>query len=431
MNVLVIGSGGREHALTWKLHQSPRVEKIFCAPGNPGMAEFGELVPIKADDPTSLLKFAKSNKIDLTVVGPELPLSLGIVDLFERDGMRIFGPTKLAAEIESSKVFAKQFMKKYRIPTADFRAFQSAERYEAERYINEVPAPVVIKANGLAGGKGAVVCETKDKALEVLHEMLVEKVFGEAGEQIVIEEFMIGQEASVFAISDGTHFVTLPPAQDHKRILDGERGKNTGGMGAYAPTPFVTEELLETIKRSIIRPAISGLAKEGRKYKGCLYCGLMLTKNGPRVVEFNCRFGDPETQVVLPLLGGDFFDLLLTACNASLQNYRVKLRQGTAVCVVIASGGYPDTYQTGKEILGLESLSTLEDIVVFHAGTRVDHGRIVTDGGRVVGVTAIGSSGDLEQTIARAYQAVSKITFDGAYYRSDIGAKALSVEEPV
>jgi phosphoribosylamine--glycine ligase len=429
MNILIVGSGGREHALAWKLRQSPKVDKLFCAPGNAGIEEFAELVPTKADDLNGLLKIARTCKIDLTVVGPEVPLTLGIVDLFENDGMRIFGPTKLAAEIEGSKVFAKLFMRKYKIPTAEFRVFDVSQRYDAERYINEVPVPIVLKADGLAAGKGAVVCETKEKALEVLQEMMVRKVFGQAGERVVIEECMVGEEASLLVVTDGVQFVALPPAQDHKRILDGDRGNNTGGMGAYAPTPFLTEKLLEKVKRSIIRPTLMGLSKEGRPYRGCLYCGLMLTQTGPRVVEFNCRFGDPETQAILPLLEGDFADLLLAAASGTLRNFKPKERAATAVCVVIASGGYPDKYEVGEEILGLDGLTGLEDVVIFHAGTKHEDGKVVTSGGRVLGVTAIGPADDFGATISRAYQAVSKITFDGAYYRSDIGAKALRVVE--
>jgi phosphoribosylamine--glycine ligase len=431
MNILIIGSGGREHAIAWKLRQSQKVDKLYCAPGNTGIGEIAELVPVKADDLTGLLAFARTNKIDLTVVGPELPLTLGIVDMFVNEGLRVFGPSKLAAEIEGSKVYAKEFMRKYKIPTADFKTFDVTKRYDAERYIDEIPAPIVIKANGLAAGKGAVVCETKDKALEVLHEMMVQKVLGEAGEQVVIEEYMLGEEASLLIITDGLHFVTLPAAQDHKRILDGDRGKNTGGMGAYAPTPFVTEKDLERIQRSIIKPTLSGLRKEGRRYVGCLYFGLMLTQSGPKVVEFNCRFGDPETQAILPLVGGDFAYLLVSAVDGTLQNFKMKQVDKTAVCVVIASGGYPDKYETGKEILGLDRLAGLEDVTVFHAGTKLERGKVVTSGGRVLGVTAVGSQANFEATILRAYQGVSRITFDGAYYRSDIGAKALRAVEAV
>lgn len=431
MKVLLIGSGGREHALAWKLHQSPKVERLYCAPGNGGIGDLAELVPIKVDDLDGLLKFAKTGKIDFTVVGPELPLTLGIVDLFEKVGLRIFGPTQLAAEIEGSKVFAKHFMKKYKIPTAEFRTFDTARRYEAERYIDEIPAPIVIKANGLAAGKGAVVCETKDKALGVLREMMVEKRFGKAGEEVVVEEYLVGEEASILVVTDGTQFVTLPPAQDYKRILDGERGKNTGGMGAYAPTPFVTERILEKIKRSIIRPTLNGLAKEGRRYRGCLYCGLMLTKTGPKVVEFNCRFGDPETQVILPLVESDLAEVLFAAASGNLQNFQLKQRDATTVCVVLASGGYPDNYETGKEILGLDAVSGTQEVIVFHAGTRHEGDKLLTDGGRVLGITAMSVGNDLESAIARAYQAVRKITYDGAYFRSDIGAKALKAVEAV
>jgi phosphoribosylamine--glycine ligase len=431
MNILLIGSGGREHAIAWKLRQSPKVDKLFCAPGNAGIGEIAELVPIKADDLQGLVRFARGTNIDLTVVGPEHPLTLGIVDLFVNEGLRIFGPSKLAAEVEGSKVFAKQFMRKYKIPTADFRAFDVATRYEAERYIDEIPVPIVIKANGLAAGKGAVVCETKDKALEVLHEMMVRKVLGEAGEQVVIEEFMVGEEASLLIVTDGQHFVTLPAAQDHKRILDGDRGKNTGGMGAYAPTPFVTDKHLERIKRSIIKPTLSGLTREGRRYVGCLYFGLMLTQAGPKVVEFNCRFGDPEAQAILPLFDGDFADLLTSAVSGTLQTFKMKQRDKSAVCVVIASGGYPDKYETGKEILGLDGFSGLEDVIIFHAGTRLERGKVVTAGGRVLGVTAVGPGDSFEATISRAYQGVSRITFDGAYYRSDIGARAVRSVEAV
>jgi phosphoribosylamine--glycine ligase len=431
MNILIIGSGGREHAIAWKLRQSQKVDKLYCAPGNAGIGEIAELVSVKTDDLAGLLAFARTNKIDLTVVGPELPLTIGIVDLFVNEGLKVFGPSKLAAEIEGSKVYAKEFMRKYKIPTADFKTFDVAKRYDAERYIDEIPAPIVIKANGLAAGKGAVVCETKDKALEVLREMMVQKVLGEAGEQVVIEEYMVGEEASLLIITDGLHFVTLPAAQDHKRILDGDRGKNTGGMGAYAPTPFVTEKDLERVQRSIIKPTLSGLRKEGRRYVGCLYFGLMLTQSGPKVVEYNCRFGDPETQAILPLVGGDFGDLLVSAVDGTLQNFKVKQVDKTAVCVVIASGGYPDKYETGKEILGLDGLAGLEDVTVFHAGTKLERGKVVTSGGRVLGVTAVGPASQFEATISRAYQGVSRITFDGAYYRSDIGAKALRSVEAV
>jgi len=425
MKILVIGSGGREHALVWKIKQSPLVTKLYCAPGNAGIAAIAEIVPIKSSDLNGLLLFAKTSKIDLTIVGAEHPLTQGIVDLFESNGSRIFGPSKAAAELEGSKVFAKQFMKMYNIPTAEFRSFNVARRFDAERYINEIPVPIVIKANGLAAGKGVAVCDDKEQALEVLDMMFGQKVFGEAGLNIVVEEFLVGEEASVFAISDGKDFIVLSPAQDHKRILDGDKGKNTGGMGAYAPAPIVTEDILNKVKRDIIRPTLLGMAKEGRPYRGCLYVGLMMTETGPKVIEYNCRLGDPETQVVLPLIENDLVQLMLDAVDNKLSKAKIKFKDQSAVCVVIASGGYPDSYEIDKQIFGLEVATSEKDVVVFHAGTKYNKDVIVTSGGRVLGVTAIGEQLNLEETIDKAYRAVEKITFDGAYYRSDIGIKGI------
>jgi phosphoribosylamine--glycine ligase len=425
VNVLVIGSGGREHALVWKLRQSPGVKALYCAPGNAGIAQQAELVPLKATDVEGLARFAEENRIDLTVVGPEQPLVLGIVDRFERSGLRIFGPSKAAARLEGSKTFAKEFMARYAIPTAGFRSFSLAQKEEAERYVNEVDAPVVVKADGLAAGKGVVVCESREAALVALREMMVKKTFGAAGENVVIEECLIGEEASVFAVTDGEKFVSLTPAQDHKRILDGDRGKNTGGMGAYAPAPVVTKEIRKRIEEEIIRPALKGMRSSGTPYRGCLYCGLMMTTAGPKVIEFNCRFGDPETQVVVPLIDGDFAALLMSAAEGRLDVRSVKHHAASAVCVVMASPGYPDEYATGKEVRGLESVKPEDGTVVFHAGTRPDGEKVLTSGGRVLGVTAIGYDDDLKGTIDAAYRAVGKITFDGAYYRSDIGQKAL------
>jgi phosphoribosylamine--glycine ligase len=425
MKILVVGSGGREHTLVWKIRQSPLVTELYCAPGNAGIAAIAEIVPIKSSDLNGLLLFAKTSKIDLTVVGPEQPLTQGIVDLFESNGLRIFGPSKAAAELEGSKVFAKQFMKMYNIPTAVFRSFNAVQRFDAERYINEIPVPIVIKADGLAAGKGVAVCDDKEQALEVLDMMFGQKVFGEAGLNIVVEEFLVGEEASVFAISDGKDFVILSPAQDHKRILDGDKGKNTGGMGAYAPAPIVTEDILNRIKRDIIRPTLLGLAKEGRPYRGCLYIGLMITETGPKVIEYNCRLGDPETQVVLPLIENDLVQLMLDAVDNKLSKAKIKFKDQSAVCVVIASGGYPDSYEIDKQIFGLEVATSEKDVVVFHAGTKYNKDVIVTSGGRVLGVTAIGEQLNIEGTIDKAYRAVEKITFDGAYYRSDIGKKGI------
>jgi phosphoribosylamine--glycine ligase len=425
MKILVIGSGGREHALAWKIKQSPIVREIYCAPGNAGIAALAEIVPISANDIDGILEFAKKKSIDLTVVGPEQPLTDGIVDLFEAHGLKIFGPSKLAAELEGSKVFAKQFMRKHHIPTAEFRSFSAAERFDAERYVNEIPVPIVIKADGLAAGKGVSICDTKEQALEALDQMFAKKIFGDAGTNIVIEEFLAGEEASVFALTDGKEFVVLSSAQDHKRILDGDRGKNTGGMGAYAPAPIVTEEILQKVKRDIIRQTLLGMAKDGRPYKGCLYVGLMITETGPKVIEFNCRFGDPETQVVLPLLDEDLVRIMFEAASGKLSTTKAILKDTSSVCVVIASGGYPGNYETDKQIFGLEAAASEKDVVVFHAGTKYNKDIIVTSGGRVLGVTAIGEQLNLERTIDKAYRAVEKITFDGAYYRSDIGKKGV------
>lgn len=425
MNILVIGSGGREHAIVWKLRQSPNVQTIYCAPGNAGIQELAKLVSLKASDLEGLLRFVQDNEIDLTVVGPEQPLVQGIVDLFEEHGLGIFGPTKSASMLEGSKIFAKDFMTRHGIPTSKYHSFSASEIYDAERFVDELSTPLVIKADGLAAGKGVIVCQTKEEAHDALQEMMVQKAFGVSGERIVIEEYLEGEEASVFAITDGERFVTLAPAQDHKRILDGDAGKNTGGMGAYAPAPIITETLSEQIARDIIIPTLEGMRKEGTPYRGCLYCGLMITATGPRVMEFNCRFGDPEAQAVIPLLDGDFAQLLLSAANKRLQPELARQHPASAVCVVIASRGYPDDYETGKVIRGLEDLKDQQDVVVFHAGTRREGEKVLTSGGRVLGVTAIGYDHDLEGTIQSAYRAVGKIVFDGAYYRSDIGRKAL------
>ncbi len=425
MNILIIGSGGREHALVWKIKQSPKVARIFCAPGNAGIAQIAEIVEIKPTDTDELIKFAKNNSIDLTIVGPEQPLTEGIVDAFEANALKIFGPSMKAAQLEGSKIFAKEFMTRHKIPTANFKTFGVETRYEAERYINEIPVPVVIKADGLAAGKGVTVCESKDAALDTLDSLFTKKTLGQAGENIMIEDFMVGEELTILVITDGKDFVTLPPAQDHKRILDGDQGKNTGGMGAYSPVPFIDEELLEKIKRQIIRPTIRGMALEGRPFKGCLYFGLMLTETGPRVVEYNCRFGDPETQVVLPLIQNDLVELMLASISGDISKIKLITSPSIAVCVVIASRGYPDSYETGKPIFGLDNVVNNPDVYIFHSGTKMENDSIVTAGGRVIGVTAVGESDKLEEIILNAYRNVDKITFDGAYYRSDIGKKAL------
>ena len=428
MNILVTGSGGREHALAWKISQSPLTTRIFCAPGNPGIASVAECVPVNATDLNGLLRFARAEEIDLTVVGPEQPLAEGIVDLFEREGLTIFGPTRNAAELEWSKVFAKNFMARYGIPTAACRIFDGTQLDQARKYLESSPVPVVLKADGLAAGKGVSVCHTREEALSALHQMTVEKAFGSAGARVVIEECMSGEEASVFALSDGQHYMLLAPAQDHKRVFDNDQGKNTGGMGSYAPTPCVTPELLQDVEARIIVPTLAGMIAEGRPYRGCLYVGLMLTEAGPKVVEYNCRFGDPETQVVLPLFDGDIVAALYASATSGLTGRSgVSAAPGaSAVCVVLASGGYPDKYEVGKKIEGLQELEALPGILPFHAGTRREGNFIVTAGGRVLGVTAVSMSGGLRDTIASAYRAVEKVSFEGMHYRHDIGRKGLT-----
>ena len=426
MKILVIGSGGREHALVWKLRQSPHVKEIYCAPGNAGIADQATCATAKAADVRALLKFAQEKKVDLTVVGPEQPLVLGIVDLFRENGMTIFGPTKMAAQLEGSKAFAKDFMKRHRIPTAAYGIFSAREKEDAERFINNMKGPLVVKADGLAAGKGVIMCETREIALLALRQILEDKMFGQAGEKVVIEECLAGEEVSMFALSDGENFVILSSAQDHKRILDGDLGKNTGGMGAYSPAPVITPELQKRVVDKVVRPTLDGMRSEGTPYTGCLYVGLMVTKRGPMVLEYNCRFGDPETQVVVPIIDGDFAELLLSASTGSLRPGQVRQHPAAAVCIVMASRGYPDDYETGKEIRGLDLVKADEGEVVFHAGTKKENDRIVTSGGRVLGVTAVGYDHDLAGTIHAAYRIVDRITFDGAYYRSDIGRKGLA-----
>ncbi|MBI5463378.1 MAG: phosphoribosylamine--glycine ligase [Ignavibacteriales bacterium] len=425
MNVLVVGSGGREHALAWKLKQSPSVKKLWCAPGNAGTDSVADNVPIKAHDLPALLKFARKESVDLTVVGPEQPLVEGIVDLFESEGLAIFGPSKAAARLEGSKVFAKEFMGRHRIPTAQFKTFRFDEYHAASDVIRSAALPIVIKADGLAAGKGVAVCSTLAEAAAALEECFVSKTFGDAGASVVIEECLEGVEASIFVLTDGDRFALLAPAQDHKRILDGDRGKNTGGMGAYAPAPCVTPVLHSRIVKEIVEPTLRGMKAEGYPFRGCLFVGLMLTADGPSVLEYNCRFGDPETQAVVPLIDGDAAELFLSVAQSRLRPNDVKLHHASAVSVVMASQGYPDAYETGKEILGLDAVNSDEGVVVFHAGTRRVGNSIVTSGGRVLGVTAIDYQHELKAAIETAYRTVSRITFDGAYYRSDIGKNAI------
>lgn len=418
-SVLVVGSGGREHALVWKLRQSKHVDKIFCAPGNAGIAQIAKIVEIKPEDVKGLADFAEKNRIDLTVVGPENPLVAGIVNEFEERRMKIFGPSKLAAQLEGSKVFSKQFMQANGIPTSDFKVFDDSE--EAKSYVNGKEFPLVVKADGLAAGKGVAVCKNSSEAIEAIDKMMIEKKFGASGNNVVIEDFLKGEEASILAITDGKNFVTLLPSQDHKQILNGDSGANTGGMGAYAPTPLVDDELNEKIKREIIRPTINGMAKTGTLFKGCLYVGIMATDKGPQVLEYNCRFGDPETQPVLSLLETDFYEILESSVNGYIDSIEIKNKDGASCCVVMASGGYPAEYEKGKVIHGLEDIP--KGVLVFHAGTALKDGKMVTNGGRVLGVTGVGN--DIRTAINNAYDGVIRIKWEGEYHRTDIGQKAL------
>lgn len=405
MNILLIGSGGREHALAWRLGQNSAIGKIYCAPGNPGIASMAECVDIPVTNRRGLLAFAQGHAITLTIVGPEGPLAEGIVDEFRSAGLKIFGPTKRAAEIESSKSFAKKIMKKYRIPTAETAVFTSHD--EAKIHVERCPIPVVIKADGLAAGKGVIVARTREEALGAIHRILCDKTFGESGSRILVEEYLEGQEVSVLCLTDGKQIRILPSAQDHKTLFNNDRGPNTGGMGAYAPVPWMTPELLGCIERDIIRPTIEGMANEGRTYSGVLYVGLMITHAGPKVIEFNCRFGDPETQVILPLVESDLFDALMRVANDDLGDYQLNVSDRSVVSVVLASAGYPGEYEKGRLIEYLNS-THVPDTMVFHAGTALDdHGRVVTGGGRVLSVTALGNT--LAEAQQKAYESVNQI----------------------
>jgi len=427
MRVLVIGSGGREDALVWKIAHSKLCDKIFCAPGNAGIAKYAECLDIKADDIWGLLVFARKEKIDLTVVGPEVSLSLGIVDEFTKYGLKIFGPNKAASGLEASKVFSKQLMAKYNIPTADFKIFDDYE--QAKKYIEEREAPCVLKADGLAAGKGVFVTKTVEEAKQALDSIMQERIFGDAGNRVIIEDCLIGEEASILVITDSKEVIALASSQDHKRIFDHDHGPNTGGMGAYSPAPVVTSVLFKEILEGIVYKTIDGLVKEGLEYQGVLYAGIMITKEGPKVLEFNVRFGDPETQAILPRLKSDLLEVMLAASEKKLKKIgRLSWDSRACVCVVLASGGYPGKYEKGKEIFGLKDADKLQDIVVFHAGTKAIKGdkktAIVTNGGRVLGVTGLGD--DIQGAMNRTYQAVEKINFKGMYYRRDIGQKALN-----
>ena len=420
MKVLVIGSGGREHSLVWKLEQSPRVSQIYCAPGNAGISEMAECVAISATDVQGLASFAKKQKIDLTLVGPEASLTLGVVDVFEKQGLRIFGPSQKAAILEGSKVFTKKFMQDHNIPTAGFTVFRKRER--AIEYVERMGAPVVIKADGLAAGKGVIVAQTVQEAIDAIDVIMKEKAFGEAGNRVVVEDFMAGEEASFLAFTDGKTILPLPTSQDHKPIFDDDKGPNTGGMGAYSPAPVVTPVLEKQIMNKIMMPTVKGMAKEGRPYKGVLYAGLMIEKGKAKVVEFNCRFGDPEAQPLLMRLRTDLVDIVEAVLAGQLHKIKLDIDPRPTVCVVMSSGGYPGSYEKGKVITGLDKAAKQESVVVFHAGTALKNKKIVTAGGRVLGVTAIGN--DLDEAISNAYKTVAMIKWPGSFYRTDIGAKA-------
>ena len=417
MNILVIGSGGREHALYWKLSESPQTEQIYAIPGNPGM---GASAAIALDDHAAILRFAKEHEIGLVVVGPEVPLMNGVVDELEAAGIRAFGPRANAAEIEGSKSFAKDLMKKYGIPTARYEVFTAAE--PARAYIRQEGAPIVVKADGLAAGKGVIVAMTEQEALDAVDAIMEDHSFGDAGARVVIEEFMEGEEASLLAFTDGTMIRPMISAQDHKRAYDGDRGPNTGGMGTYAPAPVMTPEMTERAVEEILKPTIAAMAKEGRVYRGCLYLGLMVTADGPKVVEFNARFGDPETQVVLPLLDSDLVAIMCACADGTLADVPIRWKDGAAVCVVLASGGYPGHYEKGQEIHGLADAEAM-GALVFHAGTAMKDGKLVTNGGRVLGV--VGRGADISSAVDAAYAAATKISFKDAYYRKDIAHRAL------
>lgn len=419
MKILVVGGGGREHALVWKISQSPRVKKIFCAPGNAGIAGLAECVNIAADDVDTLLKFALENKIDLTVVGPEAPLMAGLVDQFEAVGLRVFGPRQRAAEIEGSKTLAKEIMEKYSIPTARYRVFE--DPVPAIQYIRELGAPLVVKADGLAAGKGVIVAADTETAVQAVKEIMEDRAFGDAGNRVLVEEFLEGEEVSVLAFTDGEHVVPMVSSQDHKRVFDGDLGPNTGGMGAYSPAPVYTSEVAEFALEKILKPTIAGLKAEGRTYRGVIYAGLMVTKDGPKVLEYNARFGDPETQPVLMRLKTDLVEIMEAILAGCLKGQEISWLEEASVCVVMASGGYPGSYQKGKPIKGLEQ--TRRDVYVFHAGTALKDGETVTAGGRVLGVTARGKT--IREAIESAYGTVEKIHFEGMQYRKDIGGKAL------
>ncbi len=425
MKVLVVGGGGREHALVWKISQSPQVDKVYCAPGNAGISELAECVDIEDTDIMALRKFAIDNEIDFTVVGPEAPLCAGIVDAFQAKDLRIFGPPEKAARLEGSKVFSKRLMERHNIPTSTFRTFDSPDR--AKAYVEMVGAPIVVKADGLAGGKAALVCETVEEAKEGVNRIMIEGEFGDAGDQVVVEDCLQGEEASVLAFTDGHNIAILPTSQDHKPAYDGDKGPNTGGMGAYCPADVLTEELQNIVERDVIIQTIHAMNREDRPYRGVLYAGLMMDDEMPNVLEFNCRFGDPEMQPLAMMLKSDIVPILMSTTDGTLEDVEIEWHEGAALCVIMASGGYPKDYTTGKIIHGLDRVRNMENVTVFHSGTRFSGDDIVTDGGRVLGITARADT--IKEAQNLAYEAVGKIDFADAHYRTDIGYRAIEREE--
>lgn len=421
MKVLVVGGGGREHALCWKLRKSILVNELYCAPGNGGTAELAVNVPVKADDVNGIRDFVRKEKIDFVIVGPEAPLNLGIIDMLEADGVKAFGPSKAAARLEGSKSFAKNIMKKYNVPTADFGVFTDAEK--ARQYLRQKGTPIVIKADGLAAGKGVYVCKTVEDGMDAIEDIMVKRLFGDAGDTLVIEECLEGEEASFLVFSDGRTVIPMDSSQDHKRIFDEDEGPNTGGMGAYSPAPVVNKSVFEKAMEQVIYPTITGMEKEGCPFKGVLYAGLMVKDGEVKVLEFNTRFGDPEAQPLLMRIENDIVPVLLGCVDGTLHNEFLLWDQRPSICIVIASGGYPGDYAKGFEIRGLGQVREEDNAVVFHAGTKMADGKILTDGGRVLGVTAIGE--DIPDAIKNGYAAVEKICFEGMHFRKDIGRKAM------
>jgi phosphoribosylamine---glycine ligase len=421
--ILIIGSGGREHAIGWKIKQSPMCGELYFAPGNAGTAEIGINIDIKATDIKALIEFVKKEKVDLTLAIPDDPLALGIVDEFQKEGLKIFGPTKNAAQLESSKAFSKNFMASHNLPTAKFKVFTDYDK--ALEYINEQNLPIVIKASGLALGKGVIIAETKEEAQKALEDILIKKIFGVAGEEVVIEEFLTGPEISIHAFSDGKSYSIFPTSQDHKRAGDGNTGLNTGGMGTIAPLPFITNELLNNIEKIIVAPTLSGMDADKNTFSGVLYPGLMLTKDGPKILEYNVRFGDPETETYMRLLETDLLEIINACVDQKLDKIKIKWGSGYACTIMLASGGYPGSYEKGKMIKGIMEAEKNKNVIVFHAGTKIENSNLVTNGGRVLGVSAVGVN--LKEALETAYEAISKISFEGMQYRKDIGKGAIKL----